>query len=110
MAFNTVVRLVQRTGEVCTGIGQLEAFAKTQMITVQLKPDKAVHLDFPGIDQVVRVELTGNFEENARFMLRFSLRRKRCPGGITGGELELRGILHFALEPAGDLGGKTEVA
>ncbi len=106
---DAVVGVVERTDEIGSGIGQREAVTRATSSTRQRQPGDAV--DHLGHDrnEMLRVDLVRNLEQHAVPVELAALRGVHGPGGIAGGEIERRGVLHLVLHPALDGLGKAQL-
>ncbi len=109
VALDAVMRVIQRAGEVGSGICELEAFAMTPVIARKPQLHEAIGLGGVGGHQMVHVELVGRLEENARAVLRFALGSQRGPRGIERGETEGLSVIGLGFEPALDVIGEVQL-
>src|SRR5690242_2015016 len=109
MAFDAVVSLVERAYEICAWIRELESLPVTPLIAFQFELDEVAR--GAGLDrhQVMHVELMRLFEQHANFMFLFALRRKRSPGGVMGGDLQLFFVRTLLLEPTRHMVRETQL-
>ena len=108
VAPDAVVGMIERTGEIGAGIGQREAVAQTAMRARQLEHGHAVHHFGLDRNEMVRVDLVRQLEQDAGLVQLLALRRMRRPGGVAGGEVERRGVLRLGLHPGIDAFGEAQ--
>ena len=99
MALDAIVGLIEGTGEVGTGIGELEAFTMTPVVARQLKFLDALVGDGFDFHEMQVIQLVRRFEEHALFMFGFAFGGECGPGGILGGQFEMTTVFFFRLEP-----------
>ena len=107
VALDAVGSLVERALEVGAGVGEMEAFAVTPVVAREGKLVHAVDEDFVDRHEMQNIDLLGELEEDAVMMFGFAAGGKRSPSSILSGELELRGVFGFRIEPERDVAGET---
>ena len=100
MAPDAVVRLIQRTDQIGTGIGERKTFAPPQM--TERVDVYAIFL--PGLKrhQFLKVEFPGRLEQYTRGVPVQAFQGVRRPGRVTHGQVKLFGVGRFVVLPLGD--------